>query len=89
MKLKEFYQITKEELEQLHGAEPLDFRLEQVEYDQVSSSWRVVVSYLVEKKYTSPLEEKMNIFPKHERVYKALEIDKNNEVIGFRIFEAS
>lgn len=90
MKLKEFYKIAKEELEQLYGSELFDFRLEQVEYDHASSLWDVVVSYLVEKKDRLQVEDSIMGVSKYERIYKSLDINSDNEVVGFRIFnEAS
>ena len=87
MKLKEFYQIAKKELEQLYGAELFDFRLEQVEYDHTSSLWDIVVSYLIERKDRLEVEDNILGASKYERIYKSLDINNDNEVVGFRIFD--
>ena len=87
MKLKEFYKIAKEELEQLYESELLDFRLEQVEYDHTSSLWHVVVSYLVEKKDRLQVKDSVLGASKYERIYKSLDINSHDEVVGFRIFD--
>lgn len=87
MNLKEFYEIAKEELEQLYGHEPLDFRLEAVDREVGTKHWDVVVSYLVENKYSQQLA----ILPpsKYERIYKSLEINDEKEVVGFHIFSGA
>lgn len=92
MDLKEFYIITKRALESLQGTEPLDFRLEQVEYEKANNQWDVVVSYLVKnqnKRDHSLLEVSGWVTDadlEYERVYKSLKIDQNKEVVGFHMF---
>ena len=82
MELKKFYRIAKEELLQLHEAEPLDFRLEQVEREKAADLWNVVVSYLVENKNA---HEFMSMH--YERIYKLLKIDDHHKVVSLHIFE--
>lgn len=92
MDLKEFYAISKKELERLYGTEPLDFRLEQVEYEKATELWDVVVSYLVENKNKRDHSLlKMSGWVtdadlEYERVYKSLKIDQNKKVVGFHMF---
>ena len=91
MDLKRLYQIAKNELEKLYDSEPMDFRLEQVEFNESSGLWDVVVSYLVENKNRpepSPANPFGNVGAlKYERVYKSLKINEKDEVTGFHIFD--
>ena len=82
MDLKGFYRIAKKELEQLYDGEPLDFRLEQVEPAKDFNYAKIVVSYLVESKNKPEI-----VHFKYERIYKLLEINDQEEVVSFRIFE--
>jgi hypothetical protein len=88
MNLKELYEIAKNELESLSTLENADFRLEQAEFNKDEEVWEVVVSYLVENtnKPFSALGALTSGFTFH-RIYKKVKIDKNNQVIGFYIFE--
>lgn len=90
MDLKALYHIAKFELEKLYDSEPMDFRLEQVEFNESSGLWDVVVSYLVENKNrpeTTPSNPFANVGTlKYERVYKSLKINEKNEVTGFHMF---
>lgn len=85
MNLKEFYQIGKDELTQLYGEEPQDYRLEQVERIGDTDDWEVVVSYLVENK-NRPEKLAIRIDYQYERVYKAFRVNSKKEVIGFYMF---
>ncbi len=87
MNLKELYQIAKNELMPLYDGEPIDLRLEQVERDESTSYWNVVVSYLVEKK-NLPKENTINFMGAlpYERVYKLLKVNDQKEVEGLFMF---
>ena len=54
-----------------------DFRLEQVAFNEGSKTWKVVVSFLVDKK--NPLQGVSSAFLsdfKYDRIYKQLIIDE-------------
>ena len=88
MNLKELYHIAKKELEDLSPLENADFRLEQAEYKREEEIWEIVISFLVENtnKPISPLGALTSGFNYH-RIYKKVKIDKNNQVVGFYIFD--
>lgn len=90
MKFKELVQIVKENVLDLLGSEPNDFRLEQATFNKEEDSWEVVVSYLVDNKnkpLSSPLAATFgtNILP-YERVFKLYRI-KNHDVAEILFFE--
>ncbi len=85
MDLKELYQIAKQELMPLYDGEPVDLRLEQVERDENTNYWNVVVSYLVENKNQSNITNIMGSLP-YERVYKLLKVNEKKEVEGLLMF---
>lgn len=84
MKLKEVFQIAKNELEEIYPLENSDVRLEQAEYIKEKQQWEIVISFLVEAVPAglSPLF----LSPKYDRLYKTFRIKDSGEVAGFYIF---
>lgn len=87
MVLKELLDIAKKQLKDLSTLDNPDFRLEQAEMKPDEEVWDIVVSYLVENtnKRNTPLSALTSDFQFH-RIYKRLKIDKNNNIIGFYIY---
>lgn len=88
MKLKDILEIAKNELADLSTIENPDFRLEQAVFKQNEKIWEVVVSYLVENT-NKPSKAFSALSPEFAflRMYKKLEINDKNEVIGFLMFD--
>ncbi|MEM9832879.1 MAG: hypothetical protein AAF944_19760 [Bacteroidota bacterium] len=90
MDLKGLYQIAKKELMPLYDGESIDLRLEQVERDEDSGIWKVVVSYLVEdKNHVIPSAYFKDITSeyRYERIYKLLKVNDDNKVEGLLMFD--
>ena len=88
MKLSELLKIAEGGLKDLSPLENPDFRLEQAEYKESMEEWEIVVSYLVENTYKkmSPLASLSSEF-KYFRIYKKVKINKENEIVGFYIYD--
>lgn len=86
MKLKELYQIAKNELADIAPLNDSDFRLEQAEYNKKENIWEVVVSYLVENR-NKPIRS-FSALPdlEYDRLYKTVKINDSGEVDGFYIY---
>ena len=89
MNFKELLDIAKAELADLTSVDNPDFRLEQAEHDKETNVWEIVVSYLVENanRKIRPLTNLSTGF-EYLRMYKALKINADKEVIGLYMFEA-
>ena len=90
MNFKELYATSKENVGDVLGSEPMDFRLEQATKSKDNDNWEVVVSYLVNnlnKPVASPLTTAFGTtnLP-YERVFKLIKI-KDREVSEFLIYE--
>ena len=88
MNFKELLDIAKAELADLTSVDNPDFRLEQAEHDKETNVWEIVVSYLVENanRKIRPLTNLSAGF-EYLRMYKALKINADKEVIGLYMFE--
>ena len=88
MKLKELYQISKKELEEIIENKNPDFRLEEAEFDKKDKIWNIVVSYLESKNNskTGGLAQ-LSADYQYERIYKKLKIKEDKEVLGFYIYD--
>ena len=88
MKLKDILTIAESELKDLSTVTNPDFRLEQAVYVKESKIWEIVVSYLVENT-NKPSKVFAALAPEFQflRIYKKLELNENNEVVGFFIHD--
>ena len=88
MELKELYQISKKELDEIIENKNPDFRLEQAEFDKVDKTWEIVVSFLKENinKREGILNSFGGDFP-YERIYKKIKFNENKEFLGFYIYD--
>ena len=88
MNLKELYQISKKELDEIIENKNPDFRLEQAEFDKADKTWEIVVSYLEENnnKRFNVLTSLVSDLP-FERIYKKMKIKEDKEVLGFYIYD--
>ena len=90
MKINDIFKIAKNELKSLSSIPDPDFRLEQAEFKTDESIWEIVISYLVENKN----KREQNVFASfttdliYTRIYKKVKLDKNNDIIGFFIFDS-
>jgi len=87
MTLKELLDLSKGHLKDMSTLENPDFRLEQAEYDEDKGIWEIIVSYLVENtnKRNSPLSAITSEF-QYYRIYKRIKIDKDQNIVGFYIY---
>ena len=85
MNLKELYQISKTELEEIIENKNPDFRLEEAEFDNKEKIWNIVVSYL-ENINNENLSSLTFQYP-FERIFKKLKIKEDKEVLGFYIYD--
>jgi uncharacterized protein YozE (UPF0346 family) len=88
MNLKELYQISKKELDEIIENKNPDFRLEQAEFDKTDKTWDIVVSYLEENnnKRFNVLTPLVSDLP-FERIFKKMKIKEDKEVLGFYIYD--
>lgn len=88
MKLKDILLIAETELKDLSTVHNPDFRLEQAVYVKEKKIWEIVVSYLVENT-NKPSKAFAALAPEFQflRIYKKLEINENDEVTGFFIYD--
>jgi len=88
MKLKDILTIAQTELADLSTVENPDFRLEQAIFKPDEKIWEVVVSYLVENT-NKPSKAFSALSPEFAflRMYKKLEINEQNEVVSFLMFD--
>ena len=88
MKLKELYQISKKELEEIIENKNPDFRLEEAEFGKKDKIWNIVVSYLEAKNnYKTGGLAQLSADYQYERIYKKLKIKEDKEVLGFYIYD--
>ena len=88
MKLKELYQISKKELEEIIENKNPDFRLEEAEFDKIDKIWNIVVSYLEYKNNNKiGVISQLSTDYQFERIYKKLKIKEDKEVLGFYIYD--
>lgn len=88
MKLKDILTIAESELKDLSTVPNPDFRLEQAVFIKEKKIWEIVVSYLVENT-NKPSKVFAALAPEFQflRIYKKLEINDKNEVVGFFIHD--
>lgn len=88
MKLKDILTIAESELKDLSAVPNPDFRLEQAVFIKEKKIWEIVVSYLVENT-NKPSKVFAALAPEFQflRIYKKLEINDKNEVVGFFIHD--
>ncbi len=88
MNLKELYQISKKELDEIIENKNPDFRLEQAEFDKADKTWEIVVSYLEENnnKRSNVMTPLVSDLP-YERIFKKMKIKEDKEVLGFYIYD--
>ena len=88
MKLKELYQISKKELEEIIENKNPDFRLEEAEFDKKDKIWNIVVSFLESKNnHKTGAISQFSTDYQFERIYKKLKIKEDKEVLGFYIYD--
>lgn len=85
--LKELLNITSETLSDLGPDVKKDFRLEQVQYSKKSGNWKCVVSFLMKRQEDKNLLNSSIKIPAYERVYKEVILNKNLEVLNYKIYE--
>jgi acyl CoA:acetate/3-ketoacid CoA transferase alpha subunit len=88
MKLKDILTIAESELKDLSTVTNPDFRLEQAVYVKERKIWEIVASYLVENT-NKPSKVFAALAPEFQflRIYKKLELNENNEMVGFFIHD--
>jgi hypothetical protein len=85
--LKDLLEIAKAELIDLSPLDEPHFRLEQAVLSKDSSTWEIVVSYLIPNTNEAPKNLSV-LAPEfaHYRVYKRVVIDDKKHVIGLYIY---
>ncbi len=90
IELREMYLTAFEQIKQVLGKEPIDFRFEQFKEDEKSHINEMVVSYLVERtpKTTGfkSVSTVSNLFYDYERIYKIIQLTDDKKLVGILIY---
>ncbi len=87
--LREMYLVALEQIKQVLGSEPIDFRFEQFKEDEKAHINEIVVSYLVERKPKSGLTG-VGSFPslisEYERIYKIIQLTDDKKLVAILMY---
>ncbi len=87
MNFNKLLDITREGMKGLSKLKDPDFRLEQAEFKTDKEEWDIVVSYLVSNANKKNSHISIAFDYKFYRIYKRIRINKEEEIIGFYIYE--